>query len=100
MAVIIGAFYVRHLVSYRTWRLLHYATFAAFGMALAHGAGAGTDTGAAWVQYIYVSTGLLAFNLAVYRLLKGSARPGRPATDFPARPEPMAHASIGTAERA
>ncbi|HXH22324.1 MAG TPA: ferric reductase-like transmembrane domain-containing protein [Dehalococcoidia bacterium] len=79
VAVIVLAFYVRHLVSYRAWRLLHYLTFAAFALALAHGAGAGTDTEAAWAQYLYAGAGLLAFNLLVYRALKGSARPGRVA---------------------
>ena len=85
MAVIIGAFYVRRLISYRTWRLLHYATFAAFALALAHGIGAGTETGAAWMQYMYAATALVAFNLLVYRLLKGSAR--GVATGFPSRPD-------------
>ena len=75
-ALIVGAFYVRNVVSYRMWRSLHYATFAAFVLALVHGVGAGTDTGAAWAQYMYAVTGLLAFNMLVYRFLKGSSRPG------------------------
>jgi predicted ferric reductase len=75
-AVIVAAFYVRRLISYKIWRLMHYATFLAFVLALAHGVGAGTDTGAAWAQYLYAATGLVAFNLLVYRALKGSARPG------------------------
>ena len=81
LAVIVGAFYIRSVISYRGWRLLHYTTFAAFGLALAHGIGAGTDTEAAWLQYTYASTGLVAFNLLVYRLVKGGARAGlSPAT--------------------
>jgi predicted ferric reductase len=85
--LIVGAFYVRRIVSYRAWRLLHYLTFAAFGLALAHGVGAGTDTEGDWVRYLYAGTGLIAFNMLVYRALKGSARPGRvdQHLDAPAR---------------
>ncbi len=94
MAVIIGAFYVRNLISYRGWRLLHYGTVAAFVLALAHGIGAGTDTQAAWVQYTYAVTGLVAFNLLVFRILKGSARPGRSARSFPAPPSVQAPGAV------
>ncbi|MPZ50345.1 MAG: iron reductase [Dehalococcoidia bacterium] len=71
---IVASFYLRHLIGYQIWRWLHYATFVAFAMALVHGIGAGTDTEAAWAQYLYASTGLIAFNLLIYRALKGSAR--------------------------
>jgi predicted ferric reductase len=74
MVVVIGAFYLRPRVSYKLWRLVHYATFAVFGMALVHGAGAGTDAGSAWSQSLYALTGLVVFNLTVHRALKGSAR--------------------------
>jgi sulfoxide reductase heme-binding subunit YedZ len=96
MAAIVGAFYVRNLISYRAWRLLHYGTFAAFVLALVHGIGGGTDTQAAWVQYTYAATGLLAFNMLVFRLLKGSARPGKSARSFPARPPAQPPAAIAS----
>jgi predicted ferric reductase len=76
-AFIVGTFYLRQLVPYRIWRVIHYATFGAFALALVHGVGAGTDTAAGWPPYLYAATGLMAFNLLVYRVLKGSARPGR-----------------------
>jgi predicted ferric reductase len=78
-SVIVISFYLRRLLSYPAWRLLHYATFGAFVLALAHAVGAGTDTNAAWVRYLYAVTGVVAFNLLVYRVLKGSAR-GIPAS--------------------
>jgi predicted ferric reductase len=84
-AFIVGTFYLRRLVPYRVWRLIHYATFGAFGLALLHGAGAGSDTAATWPPYLYAATGLIAFNLLVYRALKGSARPGRPQAGVRAR---------------
>lgn len=72
--LIVAAFYCRRLVSYRAWRLLHYTTVLAFALALAHGVSAGTDADVAWVQYLYAGTGLVAFNLLVYRALKGKTR--------------------------
>jgi predicted ferric reductase len=89
-AFITGTFYLRRLVPYRVWRLIHYATFGAFALALVHGAGAGTDTAAAWPPYLYAATGLMAFNLLVYRALKGSARPGRSPAGVRSRPAPGA----------
>ena len=52
IAFVIASFYLRHLIHYRAWRLIHYATFGGFVLALAHGVGAGTDTQAAWAQYL------------------------------------------------
>jgi len=82
MIVVAGAFYLRPRVSYRAWRLLHYATFAVFALALVHGAGAGADAGSVWSRAMYAATGLAVFNLTVHRALKGSARgvpPRQPA---------------------
>ncbi|HLF79052.1 MAG TPA: ferric reductase-like transmembrane domain-containing protein [Dehalococcoidia bacterium] len=85
MVVVIGAFYLRPRVSYRAWRLIHYATFAVFTLALIHGAGAGSDAGSDWSRALYAVTGLMVFNLTVHRILKGSARgvPQRPAASAP-----------------
>ena len=77
VAFIVGTFYLRHIVTYRIWRVVHYTTFLAFTLALIHGIGAGTDTAAPWAKYLYAATGLIAFNLLVFRVLKGAARPGR-----------------------
>jgi predicted ferric reductase len=77
-AFIVATFYLRRIFSYVIWRFVHYATFGAYVLALFHGVGAGTDTPATWVRYLYVVTALIVFNLLVYRALKGSAR-GLPA---------------------
>jgi predicted ferric reductase len=74
LLLVVGSFYARRLVGFRTWRLLHYATFALFVMAMAHGIGAGTDSGQAWAAYFYAGSGLIVFNLALYRALRGSSR--------------------------
>lgn len=74
MAIVIGAFYLRPLVSYSVWRALHYTTFAVFVLAVVHGAGAGTDTGATWATWLYAATGLVVFNLVVWRIFWGRSR--------------------------
>jgi sulfoxide reductase heme-binding subunit YedZ len=43
----------RKRISYRRWRRLHYLNFAVWLAATAHGLGAGTDRGAAWLLWMY-----------------------------------------------
>ena len=84
---VIASFYLRPLVPYAAWRLLHYATFAVFAMALAHGAGAGTDTQSLWARDMYAATGFVVFDLLVIRLVRGTTRGVRRQHDTaPARP--------------
>jgi len=75
-----ATFYVRKLLGHRTWRLLHYTTFATFFLALGHGLAAGTDSGTMWLQGLYAGSGLLVSCLTVYRFLdaepKAKRRPG------------------------
>ena len=68
MVVVTASFYLRRLMSQRAWRTLHYVTFLAFAGATAHGIAAGTDSGNAWAQWVYLaSTTVVAFLLA-YRI--------------------------------
>ncbi len=61
-------FYARKLISQRGWRLVHFASFALFVMALAHGVLSGTDTGTAWAGAIYwVAAGSVLF-LTLFRV--------------------------------
>ncbi|HEX5369405.1 MAG TPA: hypothetical protein VFY10_08335 [Dehalococcoidia bacterium] len=74
MAIIIGTFYLRPLVPYSAWRTIHYATFAVYAMALAHGLGAGSDTSLTWALGLYAITGGIVIALVAQRLSNGSAR--------------------------
>ncbi|HMB22716.1 MAG: hypothetical protein ACM33V_01905 [Chloroflexota bacterium] len=63
------SFYIRRLIGQKTWRVLHYLSFAMYIMGLAHGLFSGTDTSASWAQWYYwISGGSLLF-LFVYRIL-------------------------------
>jgi predicted ferric reductase len=74
LVAVVGSFYLRRLVSYRAWRLVHFSTFGVYGLALAHGIGAGTDSSTAWVVLLYVCTGVAVLLLALRRALFGTTR--------------------------
>jgi predicted ferric reductase len=76
-----GSFALRRYLTYRTWRALHWLAFPLFGLALAHGIGAGTDSSTVWAQGIYWVSGLSVLWLAAYRALVGRrAHPPEPAS--------------------
>jgi predicted ferric reductase len=63
------SFYVRKQIKPRTWRLIHYLSFAQFLMVLVHGIYSGTDAAAPWaIQVYYWSAAGLVF-LFIYRML-------------------------------
>ena len=76
-------FYIRSLIGQKTWRWLHYASFAMYLMGLAHGIFSGTDASAPWAQWYYwISGGSLLF------LLMGRIVGTVSEKLFPARPAP------------
>jgi len=52
IAAIVATSLLRPYIGRRTWRLVHWATYAAWPIALVHGMGTGTDTGAPWMWLI------------------------------------------------
>jgi predicted ferric reductase len=71
-------FYVRQSIGPKTWRLIHYGSFAMFALAIYHGLTSGTDTQFAWAQYTYWAlSGSLVF-LLIHRIVISLA--GRPAS--------------------
>ena len=67
--IVAFSFYVRKQMGTRTWRLIHYASFLSFGMALLHGILSGTDTATTWAGNMYwISGGILLF-FFIYRVL-------------------------------
>lgn len=75
LLIVIGAsFAARRYIGYRAWRTVHWLTFVLYGLGLAHGIGAGTDTQTIWAQAIYLVTGLSFVWLVMYRALRGGAR--------------------------
>jgi predicted ferric reductase len=82
--VVVASFYVRKLIGYKTWRTLHYGTFAVFVLVLLHGIYAGTDSGEVWMRWSYLTAGMGLFFLTAYRIM-APAEPQSPARRPPSR---------------
>lgn len=76
--VIVGSTYLRPHLSQRAWRTLHYGTFLVFAGVTLHGIGAGTDSSAAWAQWLYIGAAASVAFLLAYRIsLALAERAGR-----------------------
>ena len=68
-AILALTFYIRPIIGQKSWRFLHYGSFAMYLMGIFHGLFSGTDTSAGWAQnYYWISAGSLLF-LLTYRIL-------------------------------
>lgn len=77
MVVVYASFSQRKRIGARTWRRLHYATYAVFAGATAHGLLAGTDSGRPWALALYLlAVGSVAAATA-FRVLSPSPAPAR-----------------------
>ena len=89
--IVTFSFYVRKHIGQRTWRRLHYASFACFALVLFHGILSGTDGGSLWARAIYWLAGASTIFLLSYRILRGAFERTPPAPH--ARPAPMSPAA-------
>jgi len=62
-------FYIRSLISMKTFRAIHYLSIAAYVGGLFHGLYAGTDSALTWTQMMYWGTFLSTVFLCVYWLV-------------------------------
>jgi predicted ferric reductase len=63
------SFYMRSRIGQKTWRVLHYLSFAMYIMGLVHGLFGGTDSTTPWAGWYYwISGGSLLF-LLIYRIV-------------------------------
>ena len=74
MALIIASFYVKRFIGYRTWRAIHFLTFAMYAGVTAHGIFAGTDTSRPWARLIYAGTGAALMLMVAYRISESAKR--------------------------
>lgn len=79
--VIAFSFYARSRIGTRSWRLIHFISFAAFLLVMIHGIASGTDAGTPWSQVIYWTSGASLLFLFIYRIL---------ARTFKEKPKPRA----------
>ena len=88
--------YVRKIIGYRAWRVLHYGTYALFPMSLLHGIGTGTDAHSWWGAAIYIVAAIPVIALVLWRASLGAIAKDAPKTEaVPSRP-----ATAGSPRRA
>ena len=61
--------HLRDLIGYRTWRVLHWGTYATFPLAFVHGIATGTDTRTWWGLAIYAVSGMAVATMVILRAL-------------------------------
>lgn len=75
LVAIVATSLVRVLLGHRAWRAIHWLTYAAWPIGVAHGLGTGTDTWSAWMLAITAAC-VAAVGMAVaLRLNAGSTDP-------------------------
>jgi len=66
------SFYIRRIIGQKTWRIIHYLSFALYVMGLVHGLFSGTDSTTTWAYWYYwISGGSLLF-LLIYRIVNST----------------------------
>jgi methionine sulfoxide reductase heme-binding subunit len=79
VAALVVTSLVRKRLSYRLWRGIHWAAYAAWPLALAHGIGAGTDAGTEWLRAVNALCVLAVGAALAWRVLE-IEEPAPPAT--------------------
>lgn len=76
MALVVVSFSLRRLTGQRAWRLLHWSTYAIFGLATAHGLLAGSDSARPWAADVYLgAAGAVVFATAWRAFYRPARRP-------------------------
>jgi sulfoxide reductase heme-binding subunit YedZ len=68
MLALIVTSLLRDRLGLRAWRIVHWAAYACWPVALAHGLGTGTDTHLGWVLFLYVLAALTVLGALGWRL--------------------------------
>ncbi len=68
-AIISLTFYIRQHIGSRAWKLIHYASFFNFVIAMMHAVASGTDSTTPWAQTVYWILGGSALFLTVARII-------------------------------
>ena len=59
------------LIGPKTWKVIHYASFFTFMIAVMHGLASGSDTSLPWAHTVYWIFGSSFLFLTIYRLIAG-----------------------------
>jgi predicted ferric reductase len=85
--VVALSFYIRQRIGPKLWRLIHFASFFTFVVAVIHGLGSGTDASMPWAQNVYWALGGSFLFLTVYRIVAEMMPEKKPAARPVQRPQ-------------
>lgn len=74
LAIVITSL-VRGMLGLKTWRVIHWLTYAAWPIGIAHGLGTGTDAWSAWFLVLTIACIAAVVMAAAYRFLAGPFDP-------------------------
>lgn len=66
---ILASTWIRRWIPYRSWRAIHYVSFATFVLVTLHGWLAGSDSGEPWMRAVYVGASCMVGFVALMRYL-------------------------------
>lgn len=75
LLAVVGTSLLRHRLGARTWRAVHWLTYAAWPVAVLHGLGTGTDTKVSWVLLVTAGCVLAVVAAVVTRLVLAAGAP-------------------------
>jgi sulfoxide reductase heme-binding subunit YedZ len=81
--VVYASFSVRRRIGTRTWRRLHWFTYAIFALATVHGLASGSDSDRPWALALYGAAVGSVLAAAAWRALLPPERPPRPVRSAP-----------------
>jgi predicted ferric reductase len=73
MLIVTLSFYIRKKIGPKTWRAIHFVSFATFVSVLVHAILAGTDASSMGTQLFYLITSALLLFMILYRILVSRA---------------------------
>ena len=79
LAMLVVSFYIKKRIGHRTWRLLHYSSFALWIMTTLHGLAAGTDTSTVLMKMLYTAAVVSVGYLLTYRIATAKSLAHKPA---------------------
>lgn len=74
VVLILASSWLRRHIPYRSWRALHYLSFATFALVTLHGLLAGSDSSTLWMRAVYIGAACAVGFLTVMRMMM---RPGK-----------------------
>ena len=87
MLLVYVSFALKRRIGQRNWRRLHWATYATFAAATAHGVMAGTDSAKPWVLGLYLGAAGAVAAATAWRALAPAGPPPRGRPQQPVQPQ-------------